>query len=331
MELREQKVVLSLLRELATAESVAALRATVPAIRSLFRAECLLYSLTESGIAARAESEDVCFRYPREHFQHDPVHSYKAKAIEPTVVLLARTPGWDAFQLSATYHEVYAPARMHEGMCASFHDLRYGDVGTGGAFVFRPPGAPSFSDDDAALFTALLPSFEAVARRERRAQENAALRSLVDMRAAYPTILADLDGRALWSSEAAKSVLAANGVIGAELPHTLMNAVRSIGRSSREVMPVLQCALAPGSRVICDLQLIQSGSSYVLIELHTNQEGLTKAEKRVLPLVEQGLSNREIAEVLFVSVETIRTHTKRIYAKHGVASRRELLVSRRLS
>jgi DNA-binding NarL/FixJ family response regulator len=51
------------------------------------------------------------------------------------------------------------------------------------------------------------------------------------------------------------------------------------------------------------------------------QFGLTEAEARVLVLVTEGCSNRVAARRLFVSVETVRTHMKRILGKLGVSSR----------
>lgn len=53
-------------------------------------------------------------------------------------------------------------------------------------------------------------------------------------------------------------------------------------------------------------------------------ELLTRREAQVLPLLQQGRSNAEIAAVLHVAVETIRTHARNIYRKLGVGSRREL-------
>ena len=51
---------------------------------------------------------------------------------------------------------------------------------------------------------------------------------------------------------------------------------------------------------------------------------LTKREGEVLPLLQQGRSNAQIALALQVGVETVRTHARNIYRKLGVASRREL-------
>ena len=51
---------------------------------------------------------------------------------------------------------------------------------------------------------------------------------------------------------------------------------------------------------------------------------LTRREAEVLPLLQQGRSNAQIALAMQVGVETVRTHARNIYRKLGVSSRREL-------
>ncbi|MDX1616665.1 MAG: LuxR C-terminal-related transcriptional regulator [Candidatus Promineifilaceae bacterium] len=52
-------------------------------------------------------------------------------------------------------------------------------------------------------------------------------------------------------------------------------------------------------------------------------EPLTERELQLLPLLHDGMSNREIAEHLVVSVNTVKTHLKNLYAKLNVSSRTE--------
>jgi NarL family two-component system response regulator LiaR len=53
-------------------------------------------------------------------------------------------------------------------------------------------------------------------------------------------------------------------------------------------------------------------------------ELLTPREADVLELLQQNRSNSEIAGILHVGVETVRTHARAIYRKLGVRNRREL-------
>lgn len=48
---------------------------------------------------------------------------------------------------------------------------------------------------------------------------------------------------------------------------------------------------------------------------------LTQRENEVAKLVATGLSNRQIAETLCISLHTVRTYLKRIYYKYGLTER----------
>ena len=52
---------------------------------------------------------------------------------------------------------------------------------------------------------------------------------------------------------------------------------------------------------------------------------ITKQEKKVVSLIEQGKTNKEIATELSISTSTVKTHINNIFKKAGVSSRDELL------
>ena len=52
---------------------------------------------------------------------------------------------------------------------------------------------------------------------------------------------------------------------------------------------------------------------------------LSEREKEILNLLSQGLRYKEIADKLFLSTETVRTHIRNIYEKLQVNSRTEAL------
>ncbi len=56
----------------------------------------------------------------------------------------------------------------------------------------------------------------------------------------------------------------------------------------------------------------------------SGRDALTVRERQAAGLAAQGMSNREIAEALFVTVKTVEWHLKHAYRKLGVGSRREL-------
>ena len=58
--------------------------------------------------------------------------------------------------------------------------------------------------------------------------------------------------------------------------------------------------------------------------LRTGADALTASERRVAQLAVDGMSNRDIAQALFVTVRTVETHLSHVYRKLGIGSRREL-------
>jgi len=55
-------------------------------------------------------------------------------------------------------------------------------------------------------------------------------------------------------------------------------------------------------------------------------EPLSGRELETLRLLGQGLSNQEIAAAMFLSLSTVKTHLKNVYAKLGVHNRQDAVV-----
>ena len=60
---------------------------------------------------------------------------------------------------------------------------------------------------------------------------------------------------------------------------------------------------------------------FLLNEQKLRDIGLTPREHEILGLIAQGLSNREIGEKLFVSENTVKTHSSRLFEKMQVNRR----------
>ena len=56
----------------------------------------------------------------------------------------------------------------------------------------------------------------------------------------------------------------------------------------------------------------------------SGRDALTASELRVATMAEQGMTNREIAQALFVTLRTVETHLTHVYSKLEIGSRREL-------
>ena len=52
-----------------------------------------------------------------------------------------------------------------------------------------------------------------------------------------------------------------------------------------------------------------------------DDHGLSARESEVLALLSEGLSNQQIADALYLNVETVRSHLKQVYSKLGVHTR----------
>jgi DNA-binding CsgD family transcriptional regulator len=78
--------------------------------------------------------------------------------------------------------------------------------------------------------------------------------------------------------------------------------------------------------------IINTGDEFILNEAEINRLGLSKRELEVLQFMARGLSNQQIAEQLFVSLNTIKTHATRIFEKMEVQRRTQAVeMAKRLS
>ena len=66
---------------------------------------------------------------------------------------------------------------------------------------------------------------------------------------------------------------------------------------------------------------------FTLNEAKLSELGLTPRELEILSLIAAGLSNKEIAEKIYVSENTVKTHSSRVFDKLG-AKRRTQAVQR---
>jgi DNA-binding CsgD family transcriptional regulator len=66
---------------------------------------------------------------------------------------------------------------------------------------------------------------------------------------------------------------------------------------------------------------VREGGPFVLDAQKLKDLGITPREHEILGLIAQGLSNREIGEKLFVSENTVKTHSSRVFEKLSVNRR----------
>ena len=66
---------------------------------------------------------------------------------------------------------------------------------------------------------------------------------------------------------------------------------------------------------------VPEGGPFALNAGKLKELGITPREHEILGLIAEGLSNREIGERLFVSENTVKTHSSRLFEKLGVNRR----------
>jgi NarL family two-component system response regulator LiaR len=74
-------------------------------------------------------------------------------------------------------------------------------------------------------------------------------------------------------------------------------------------------------RVVVKEVLVPAGEPFVPDERKREDLGITRREFEILELIAQGMSNREIAGKLYVSENTVKTHSSRLFDKLGAKRR----------
>ena len=93
--------------------------------------------------------------------------------------------------------------------------------------------------------------------------------------------------------------------------------------SARDLVAALE-AVHAGEIVISD-QLRRTRSA-VGLDWPGRAEGLTDRESEILALITQGNSNAEVAELTFLSPNTVKSYIRTIYRKIGVSSRTQAVL-----
>ena len=74
-------------------------------------------------------------------------------------------------------------------------------------------------------------------------------------------------------------------------------------------------------RVVVKEVLVPAGEPFVPDDRKREKLGITRREFEILELIAQGMSNREIAGKLYVSENTVKTHSSRVFDKLGAKRR----------
>jgi DNA-binding NarL/FixJ family response regulator len=96
---------------------------------------------------------------------------------------------------------------------------------------------------------------------------------------------------------------------------------------SLEVYVGLIAILFTGFGIWIGLRLVKSQDSQMKSVTKTfNQFGISKREYEVLHLMAKGLSNQQIADQLFISLPTVKTHSSNLFIKLNVQRRTQAIL-----
>jgi len=87
------------------------------------------------------------------------------------------------------------------------------------------------------------------------------------------------------------------------------------------IKPRKEIQVVETERVVEKAVYIHSGPEFVLNEQALKDAEISARELEVLQLVAKGLSNQEIANALFVSINTVKTHITNLFIKLDVTRR----------
>jgi two-component system, NarL family, nitrate/nitrite response regulator NarL len=110
-------------------------------------------------------------------------------------------------------------------------------------------------------------------------------------------------------------------VTGAELA----SAIEAVHRGQPYISPAL------ASRLVSRIATAANGSMALAAEQTPSRVDLTSREREVLDCLSQGLTNREIALHLGISIKTIKQHTMLLFSKLKVRNRVEAIIALRKS
>lgn len=74
---------------------------------------------------------------------------------------------------------------------------------------------------------------------------------------------------------------------------------------------------------------VSSSQPFELNDKALEKSGISKRELEILELMAMGMSNQEIADKLFVSIHTIKTHTSNLFLKLDVKRRTQAVIKAR--
>jgi DNA-binding CsgD family transcriptional regulator len=324
----------------------------LPGLRDLLAASStLLFGFDASG-APRGLGGELAGALPEysvELFERDPLQQrlLATPARAGLVVDSGRLFDGDLRQIrrSAAYSYFYRPLEVEHLLAVWPTDAPYGSSDMVGVLLTRSYHQGPFPEAAAPVLQALHAPLGAAVRRGRRLAEQLeqgdVLEWLLGATAASPRLVLGRRGVVRWAASGAADLLGEPLRPGATAPEPLRLAalrfeswlaggdafapapvafrLRSASAGHRPLAVELAPAETARRRRFVAVTLAEQ--TVPVLEAFAAHHGLTPAEARALALLAEGLSDKAIAQRLFVSLATVKTHVHRVLDKLSVRSR----------
>lgn len=325
------------LAEVLTLDDLA--RASFPALEAATGASrTLLYAYDHAGaprLVAGSLLTDAP-AYTPALFAADPLHPYMRGVASGHLLLRPDPDVHGRVHRSPAYADFYRPVDADHYLGIWPTGRPYGSPGMFGVFLARSRRQGPFDDATLGALSGVEPELRAMSRRVARVaglERDRALFAALG-HAAGGVLVWDLGGALLHASDGVDELLRDVGVGPKALWSRLGRPFASRWRrglaheapaSAERVLtgPTTDAHVALSIRAggVAEpvVAAVVSRAPHGLARVAT----LTPAERRVLALLATGARNRDLADRLDVSIDTVKTHVKRVLAKLGVRSRAE--------
>jgi DNA-binding CsgD family transcriptional regulator len=276
---------------------------------------------------------------PRLEYGEPDVNQFATLARRPLTVGILSQATRGNRNRSRRFREVLEPMGIGDELTAAFvlDSMFWGCVR-----LYRNCGRPDFDSAEATFVAGISP---ALAEGFRRALLVSAL-AVRDVIGAGVVLLDDRDEIQAISASAEhwlREIIDVPVTMGNPLPHPVYavaararsvpdTADGELGRLARARVPtrsgpwlVLHGMRLAGERAGQTAVIVEAAPSPEVAPLIVSAYGLSDRERDVMQQVVQGLSTKEIAAAIELSVHTVSDHLKKIFEKVGVRSRTELL------
>ncbi len=305
------------------------------------------YRVTDSGLE--------CFMPPAQdatliddyvaHFMHeDPCQEVKRR-LNPRIAVVSELVDKRQYRHSMTYNEFYRPIDIESHLLIRLNDTSYPNPGVIALLISRSHRQDTFDRRDLEALAQIAPALTGVARRHDAwsysARRAGGVEAALETLHPDPCFVFDAAGRMVWMSVAAERYCTTTRPVGRAIPPCgLSEAVARLSNSlACGAQPAAQRIIVQHEKSELEVELLPSrmppsGEPCVVarvmverdpIEAVLAHRGLTAGEVAVVRHLLRGLSNKEIAQALFVSPETIKTHLRHVFQKLNVSSRTQIM------